>query len=268
MTRPRSWRARLPGWLALLVVAAAINVVVAWACALWSTRQVWPTETSYTLVLPPDTSPAFDALRIRWVPKAWLVEERAPLSWDGRHVSIGTETGFGVRILRLVMREMNPIVTYGISGVGAVLVLESGWPMPSLEAAHIRVPPIVLPGAVPRTKSSFSTIPDGAHLWHGAFQAPTFMGGRPVTPNFGTGWFPVPYLIRPLGFTCNTLFYFTVITLPAFTFRRTRTHLRRRRGLCTRCAYTLNDLALCPECGTPRDRLMAAPLKPVHSTPP
>lgn len=146
---------------------------------------------------------------------------------------------------------MNPIVTYGISSVGALLVLESGWPMPSLEAAHVRVPPTVVPDAVPRSKSSFSTIPDGVHLWHGAFQAPTFMGSRPVTPNFGTGWFPVPYLIRPLGFTINTLFYFTVITLSDLTFRQTRTHLRRRRGLCTHCAYALNDLPLCPECGTP-----------------
>jgi hypothetical protein len=62
----------------------------------------------------------------------------------------------------------------------------------------------------------------------------------------------IPLLPEPLGFTVNTALYSAawsgLLTLPVLTRRA----LRRRRGLCPRCAYDLKGLppgSPCPECG-------------------
>lgn len=70
MTRPRPLRARLLHLLGLLLIAAGLNVVVAWACSLWS-----PTRMSGTVARPsieraacrrtPASSPASRASRLR-----------------------------------------------------------------------------------------------------------------------------------------------------------------------------------------------------------
>ncbi len=58
--------------------------------------------------------------------------------------------------------------------------------------------------------------------------------------------------LRPLwpGFALNTLFYATVLGLlipGPFALRR---FIRRRRGLCTKCAYPMGESDVCTECGT------------------
>ena len=49
----------------------------------------------------------------------------------------------------------------------------------------------------------------------------------------------------PLGFTANTLFYAAILWSPG-AIKRWR---RRRNGRCEKCAYALEGLRLCPECG-------------------
>lgn len=77
------------------------------------------------------------------------------------------------------------------------------------------------------------------------------------------GWLGLPYkyslAVQPLysGLLANTVIYAGAIALllaclrPPIQF--TRRFLRRRRGLCPRCAYSLTGLAPdspCPECGS------------------
>jgi hypothetical protein len=69
----------------------------------------------------------------------------------------------------------------------------------------------------------------------------------------------LPTRIHPSGFLINTAVYTAMLSAVTFTFaglfrgvRFTRKHLRRARGLCTRCGYELAGCPTCPECGTPQ----------------
>jgi hypothetical protein len=71
-----------------------------------------------------------------------------------------------------------------------------------------------------------------------------------------------PY--RPLpGLLGNTALYgigaYAMFTLIGRAFIAVRTDLRRRRGRCTRCAYQLDALSICPECGTTSAKARPAP---------
>ena len=64
--------------------------------------------------------------------------------------------------------------------------------------------------------------------------------------------------IRPLpmtplypGFLINTLFYAAIIWLLFFAPFAAQRMLRRRRGLCERCAYQIGTSPVCTECGSP-----------------
>lgn len=269
MTRPRPWRSKLSGWLALLLVAAAINIIIAWACALWSPVRNTGVEITASVDAKGNTSGFAEAACRAWrLPGDGFVTES---DWYvSRRISATLLNGFGARHTRVALSSRD--VSYGVPPyreVGHMLVIESVWPLPTFIADHSQVHPDVF---APNGLSWSDDLaayrgPDRAANWRGAFQIPLWVGSLPVTPHSGATWFPLPYHIRPLNFVLNTLFYALVIVLPGFTFRRTRTHLRRRRGLCTRCAYTLKDLPICPECGTPRDRHMPAAPEPVHSAP-
>ena len=57
--------------------------------------------------------------------------------------------------------------------------------------------------------------------------------------------------LRPLwpGFIINTLFYALLLWLLFFAPFAARRMLRRRRGLCEKCAYPLGVSPICTECG-------------------
>lgn len=99
-------------------------------------------------------------------------------------------------------------------------------------------------------------------LYHGSTALPletrrTFRNAWILSPSLKNFLDPhMPYLpLRPLplGFAVNTLFYAALILLPWEGFGWARRARRRRRGLCTKCAHSLEGLpadAPCPECGT------------------
>lgn len=60
---------------------------------------------------------------------------------------------------------------------------------------------------------------------------------------------PIPTDPIPLGLAANTAFYGGLWALPLIAWPSWRTRRRRTRGLCTRCAYPVAGLAMCPECG-------------------
>lgn len=73
-------------------------------------------------------------------------------------------------------------------------------------------------------------------------------------------WLPI--YILPLGFALDSLFYAAAWSVPLFGIRMGRRTLRRRRGLCARCAYDLKGLTLgspCPECGHASAQAKASP---------
>lgn len=62
----------------------------------------------------------------------------------------------------------------------------------------------------------------------------------------GIPWIP----IWP-GLLINTLFYAGILRLLFTTPGRVRRRLRRRRGLCPKCAYPCGGRGVCSECGAP-----------------
>jgi hypothetical protein len=64
-------------------------------------------------------------------------------------------------------------------------------------------------------------------------------------------WTVLP--LRPMwhGAVGNTLLYAAILWLPFWGAPALRRAVRRRRGLCPRCAYPVGDGERCSECGTP-----------------
>ncbi len=60
---------------------------------------------------------------------------------------------------------------------------------------------------------------------------------------------PVPVGVILSGLALNTIFYATLLWLLIFGPFALRRFLRRRRGLCPRCAYPMGEAAVCTECG-------------------
>ncbi len=88
------------------------------------------------------------------------------------------------------------------------------------------------------------------------FKTPTARGFRPSNPTaFEPSWAPLcfaelPITVRPVGFALDCAFYaaaiFTLLILPGITRRA----LRRARGRCTCCGYSVKGITgPCPECG-------------------
>lgn len=260
MPAPHPTRRYVLWWGSMLLLAAAINWVVAWACVLWSPREDWGMSISTSL---DNGTPASAAAwgRLAWAddPSIW----REDRDWS-REVHIRRESGFGVLISRMMLDKQWPMRRgSGLTKVARVTLVECGWPWLGLAARHALVNPDprqVYPEENARWPASLADSPSN---WRGALQAPEFMDGREVAPWIGAAaWFPLPYGIRPLGFAASTLFWLAVLASPGIVFRTARRVVRLRRGRCVGCGYDVKDLARCPECGqaAPGNVARAAPV--------
>jgi hypothetical protein len=229
----------------MLLLAAAINWIVAWACVLWMPRQPWRMSIDTSLDDPPALAAEWG--RLRWAddPSIWVVDR----DWR-REVRITRESGPGVLISRMSLDKQWPVRRgSGLTKVARVMVVECGWPCLGLAARHVVLnpnPEQVYPEENARWPAS---VPDSASNWHGAVQAPEFLGGQPIPGWFsGAPWFPLPYAVRPLAFAASTLFWLAVLVTPGIAFRTGRRAIRRRRGRCGGCGYDVRGLEKCPEC--------------------
>ncbi len=209
-----------------LLLGAAINVAVAWGCALWSpcdpNGNVEPIKSIPIGFHPP-------------VPTEWLTSDR---SFDVI-LAFSSERSIGLRLDCVYAVEMDyPSVVDPCRGV--VIVRRAGWPLPSLRCDAVIDAKTV--GGV----GLACTLDPGS--WHDGITAPGVLhprGTRSALPELR----PIP--LGPIwpGFAINTLVYgvagWTLLGGP-FTVRRWR---RARRGLCVTCGYPVRGLGTCPECG-------------------
>ncbi len=198
----------------LLLAGAALNVAVAWACALWG-----PAVASG----PPGSDP-FPRLApgTSW-PRPVPAECPSPSygSWgSGLFMSTGT---FGGHIPKdQAVSEGRPR-QYGLS------VFRYGVPFRALECQYL----MRISEPYARTFTLMAAV-----------RSPELISS---SHSFGV----IP--LRPiwLGFAFNTLFYGAILWLVIpgpFALRRI---IRRKRGVCVTCGYDLRhaDHAVCPECG-------------------
>ena len=74
----------------------------------------------------------------------------------------------------------------------------------------------------------------------------------PKSPwRLGGSTYPRVLPLRPiwLGFAVNTAFYAVVIWLLSGGTFKVRRSIRKKRGLCPKCAYPVGDSSVCTECG-------------------
>ena len=230
----------------MLLLAAAINWIVAWTCALWMPRRDWRMRV-YASPDDPRPSRAAGWMRLDVIedPSIW---ERGD-DWR-REVRLTGESGIGVWIVSLELEKQWPMRRgSGITKVARVMVVESGWPWAGLWAVHVFMNPD--PRQVyPEENARWpGTATDSEANWRGALQAPEFLNGRPVEWRGGGLWSPLPYRVRWVAFGGSTLFWLGVLAGPGILWRAGRRVVRRRRGRCGWCGYDIRGLTRCPECG-------------------
>ena len=64
----------------------------------------------------------------------------------------------------------------------------------------------------------------------------------------------IPLMPEPLGMVLNVLIVSAAIVLPRLAWRHVVASRRKRKSLCSNCAYPLGGFAFCPECGNPTGR--------------
>lgn len=246
--------AGLPGRIAraavrsLVVIPAALvaTVAVAWTCALWS-----PLRSTVDLPTP---SPG-ELIGDTWALDAW----RAPLGLTmDEHL---LHAGVGIRVETLDCTRMTCFVGgWTISaGSGAspapvrpvatvptappaprsTTRVRAGWPFHALECRPDRIVP---PGLI--RLPAIARTPATTNVWQEGLALP--FRTVPLKADI-----PRRLPIKPVwhGLILNLAFYAALLLAAHMAARRFRGVLRRRRGLCPRCAYERADLPICPECG-------------------
>lgn len=131
-------------------------------------------------------------------------------------------------------------------GVDAYMHVEAGWPMRSLSGERIS-----LIESARQWKNG--------QVWKREFRSAFAFPSTPLTAR--------PLSLMPFGFLVNTLFYAAALWLLLTGPGGIRLWLRKRRGLCIKCAYDLRGHSgvaagdspwrggdeVCPECGAGDD---------------
>ncbi len=235
--------------LALLLAGAVINVLVAWACARWldGGRSGVVRGIAHPASIPPLANVYINDPQYL---KSFGYD-RAPEDEEGQDIRDLSQPRPGQRATGLKWEEYRTIFCTRIiyarwfdsefAYARMHSIAQFGLPMRSLEVAqrsHLNI-------------AAYS----GGDSWRLAGWA----GGWPLESSERQGFF-VPHVQSihiypltpiPLGFAANTLFYAALLFALFLASRTLRRHLRRRRGLCLKCAYPIGTSPVCTECGTP-----------------
>lgn len=244
--------------IACLFIGAAVNVLVAWGCAL-------PSESGFI------RSGASRAILDRWpepVPGDW------PSAPDRASLYFGTGTKLSVISGTFFRKDRSDITTL-------CYVRDSGWPIYSLRQtgydSFFVIGSLGFDKDAERNRQLTDSIradvdPDQhaqllklpmEHWWVRGFSSvvlrrtPASRGNYSFTSEKGVVYLPT----RPLtyGVIVNTLAYGSVCAVFWVVVHGTRRRIKSRRirmGSCSNCNYSLSGLpescTACPECGTPR----------------
>lgn len=247
----RRWKRTVAIALLLLFGGAVVNMAVAWTCAVYGTmdrsgmiyipnqgeRAVWrdPAPSEVT------GEPALVVRSHSWgFAGMHMVGDRPP---DSTLETRGDEEGI-VADIQFSSHVQRPDV------LDAVLVVNAGWPMRALEGRRWHL-----------------SVPVGWHFSETGF-AMQQQGERatsvsefelPVNVNTAGAGESRMLPLLPLwwGFTINTLLYGMILWLLFLGPFAARRMLRRRRGLCARCAYPIGKSPVCTECGAAVSRRTA-----------
>jgi hypothetical protein len=236
--------------LIFLLAGAAVNVAVAWGCAVWP-KAMAPAD----LDQPTDYEEGWWA---HHTPKAQssvpVISSRAAafgLQYFMLHATSGPvevhvgDAGEFFRPEAELPSNVRDARAFSLScEVGLpwnqALRVRAGWPMASLSGERWHF-------GHPFTTPAFRCAPAGPT--DGAL----FVAAYPVIRVTASGSTERPVPLLPLwpGFALNTAFYAAVLWLlicGPFILRR---FVRVRRGLCPACAYPMGEAAVCTECGKP-----------------
>ncbi len=202
-----------------IVLAAILNLLIAWGCA---TRP---------------SPPVFDArLTADYRRARWQAEERGPQLRDDRLWIDRAYRGRGLHLL---------VIQVGPQGAEQIHIHRAGWPMASMEGREHNP---ITPGTVPIQKPSYKAaipLPTDDTLL-----VPLVGGGYSESPYVRV----LPLLPVWPGFAINTLVYAVGAILVAGLWWLARRALRKFRGRCLSCGYDLRrDYSTgCPECAWKR----------------
>lgn len=248
-------RRRIATAALVLLASAALNILIAWACVLWSPVPATNFHAVFDLDAGPSPGWAHARFRLDTLPPEWTL--RRAHAGISRRVHAESASGLGVHHVRLSMREMfrSDIMPVRIFATAAdIMIVESGWPFPSIQAIHARADPALL--SVPlrdRERPHISDYTDELPpIWRQSIEVPAGVGAATVTPYPGaTPVARLPLGVRPAGFTLNTLVWSGLIFAAAAAGSTLRRRIRRLRGHCLACGYNARGLDACPECGSP-----------------
>ena len=231
-----------------LALGAAINILVAWGCVLWSPASAGP--------LPPlSTSLAVDRREPERAEEAWGPAESSRVFagfgyteldqlWVLRKAADGSFGPMGREEFAELRRQNN------LAGIPPrpiklrIVTLRrgaAGWPWPALQW---------------RTSGSKPLPPLADATLSGRLREPL------LSTNVLRGYLgihtdrSIPLWPAWPGTVLNTLLFAVLVGIAARGIAQLRRHLRRRRGLCPHCAYPIGISPVCAECGA------ALPLTP------
>jgi hypothetical protein len=216
----------------LLLIGAAMNLGIAWVCALWvpldARTGVW-----YDMKIPADVIGEIEAARSELgLPEVW------------KECVGASDTGIGVSLFGFIDLSRAYQMPTKSSPLRLVYVVRAGWPWRCVSC---------------RFQRGLSGKKECEDRWYGGFDAPPWAGARDLTSESTLGvtawanWFPsdqrpLPYRPEWTGLVGGSVFFAALLSM-IWVPQVIRHEFRRRRAACVECGYDLAGLPTCPECG-------------------
>lgn len=210
-----------------LVAGVVINILIAWAAAVWSEPG------------PGSMAPVFAGSTPEVPPPALLWRTAVPEDWPSAPTMVHGANGPGLS------------AQHALAAQRSANVVRTGWPLHSLRSSTLSV---IKAGEIAEVTGLMRSGPRlGDRTMSLVASSSSVRRGMPIRSQ-RTADMPRRLPLEPiwLGFAGNTLLYAAALfALPVF-YGWVRGGLRRWRGRCATCGYSLagNTDGLCPECGS------------------